>query len=90
MMEADGSSGNFCSYCSKVGHQADQCREQVSDHRIEIAVGCFVGALLIPFAFIGLIAGFAGSALWGGIKYGFDSWPKWTAQMKKLFQKRQT
>lgn len=86
-MEADGSAGNFCGYCNKPGHQTDQCRERTSDRRFEMAVGCGIGVLLIPFAFIGFILGFIGSAAWGGLRYGFDSWPKWTAQMKKLFRK---
>jgi hypothetical protein len=87
MMEADGSSGNFCGYCNKPGHQADQCRDQASDRRLEIALGCVAGLFLVPFAFIGFILGFIGSAALGGIRYGFDSWPKWTVQMKKLFRK---
>ena len=87
MMEADGSSGDFCSYCNRPGHQADQCRERTSDRRFETAFGCGVGILLIPFALIGLILGIAGSAAWGGIRYGFKCWPEWVIHMKKLFKK---
>jgi len=86
-MEADGSSGNFCGYCEKPGHQSDQCREQVSDRRIEVVIGCFIGLFLVPAACVGFILGFLGSAAWGGIRYGFDSWPKWVAQMKKFFKR---
>lgn len=89
-MEADGSSPNFCAYCNKAGHQSDQCRDQVTDRRVEIGIGCLVGGLLLPFAIIGFVLGFAGSAAWGGIRYGFESWSRWTAQMKKLFRKEKS
>jgi len=86
-MEADGSSGNFCGYCNKVGHQSDQCRERVSDRKIEIVIGVVAGLFLVPFAIIGYILGAAASAIWAGVSVSWGYWPRWAAYMKSLFRK---
>lgn len=86
-MEADGSSGNFCAYCNKVGHQADQCRERSGDRRIEILIGVVAGLFLVPFVIIGYILGAIASAIWGGASASWQYWPKWSAYMKSLFRK---
>jgi hypothetical protein len=89
-MEADGSSGNFCGYCSKAGHRTEQCREKTADRRFEMAIGCGIGLLLVPFALIGLILGIIGSSVWGGVRYGLKLWPEWAEHMKKLVYKEKS
>lgn len=86
-MEADGSSGNFCGYCNKPGHQSDQCRERTSDRRLEIALGFSIGLILVPFAIIGYILGVIAGSVWGGMSYSFKHWSEWVAYMKRLFGK---
>lgn len=86
-MEADGSSGNFCGYCNKVGHQMDQCRELGADRRVEIAIGVVAGLFLVPFAIIGYILGAVASAIWGGASKSWEYWPRWASYMKSLFRK---
>lgn len=85
-MEADGSSDGTCGYCNRVGHRTEECREQSNDRRLEVAFGCLIGLILVPFAVIGYIAGIAAGALWGGLSVGFRYFGEWVKDMKRLFR----
>jgi hypothetical protein len=86
-MEADGSSSNFCGYCNRSGHRTEECRERSNDRRLEIALGCFVGLLLVPFAAFGYVLGIVAGSVFSGIRSGFMYWPIWVQGMKRLFRK---
>lgn len=86
-MEADGSSGSSCSYCNRVGHRTEECRERSGDRRFEIAGGCLVGLILMPLVLLGAVLGSIGGALWAGFCTGLKYWPTWAQRMRQLFRR---
>lgn len=78
-------SGDRCEYCGSYAHAEADCRDAKSDRRMELLLGCCMFALILPFAFIGMLAGWAWSGLSAGFMFSKDGWAEtWRFLRKKM------
>lgn len=69
-----------CDYCGEEDHLISACRQKSGDRGVELGGGCFLLALLSPFALVGILIGAISGAFMSGFRYTWDLWD--TARMK--------
>lgn len=71
-----------CGYCDKYDHLESSCPTKKGDRRTEVGMGCFFLLVLSPFWVIGMIAGFAWSAIKDAFNFGDGAWPQAWASVR--------
>lgn len=73
-----------CTYCSRFGHHAEECKVSRLDQRMERTFGWISFVLMAPFAVCGFMAGLALSGFMAGLRFSKDMW---TVAWKRLFSR---
>ena len=79
-----------CEYCNLYGHPQDDCPTRKSDQRWDRAGAWTFFVLLLPFAFVGMLAGWIAGALRAGYAFSIGGWEStWKMLFSRSKQKKE-